>query len=514
MLYKQIKTVLKIPRHTVYTLIIYSLLLGFLSLTIPVSVQTLVNLVGVSLSIRPVISLITILFILLTAAFFVRIFQLKLVEDIQRKVFVETVLRIVAAIHRVDFNDLMKINVREKINRAFELKFLQKSVSVIFIILLDIFLQTLFCVIILAFYHPMFLVFDILLITCIVLAIFIPLRAGYDAGIKESSSIYDIVYFFEEKTAEFLSFRQRPEESSMKKADAKLCEYLDARSDFFSVVFRQHVYIGLTYIFINILLLGIGSYLIISGQLSIGQLIAAELLVNIVLLGLLKFSQYLYDCYGFLVATRKILDLLEISKKEELPSEHKRAEFKEDVRLIEIALSDGSKSTFDYTQNHFNKLSLPTKDAQTLLNAFFDDNSDEIIKINEVCLRNYTKEEISKHIHIASGIEVVAGTVLDNLCENDFSQERLKHLNELLDVFGISFLEKHFEKRIDSQTIKYNLEFDTMVVLKMNIIRAILKRPKLMILIDSYGLTNRSKDMTITQILEKLEIPTLIISIK
>ncbi|MBK2052801.1 hypothetical protein IB663_02935 [Francisella noatunensis] len=92
------------------------------------------------MSIRPVISLITILFILLTAAFFVRIFQLKLVEDIQRKIFVDEVLRVITAIYRVDFNKLDKINVREKINRAFELKFLQKSVSVIFIILLDIFL--------------------------------------------------------------------------------------------------------------------------------------------------------------------------------------------------------------------------------------------------------------------------------------------------------------------------------------------------------------------------------------
>lgn len=119
MLYRQIKTVLKIPKHTVYSLVIYSILLGFLSLTIPVSVQTLVNLVGVSLSIRPVISLI-ILFIFLKAAFFVRIFQLKLVEDIQRKVFVETVLRIISAIYKVDFNNLIRVNVREKINRAFD----------------------------------------------------------------------------------------------------------------------------------------------------------------------------------------------------------------------------------------------------------------------------------------------------------------------------------------------------------------------------------------------------------
>ncbi|MDE4967755.1 ABC transporter ATP-binding protein, partial [Francisella tularensis subsp. holarctica] len=78
MLYRHIITVLKLPKHPVYSLVIYSILLGFLSLTIPVSVQTFVNLVGVSLSIRPVISLI-ILFIFLTAAFFVSIFQLKLV---------------------------------------------------------------------------------------------------------------------------------------------------------------------------------------------------------------------------------------------------------------------------------------------------------------------------------------------------------------------------------------------------------------------------------------------------
>lgn len=513
MLYRQIKTVLKIPKHTVYSLIIYSILLGFLSLTIPVSVQTLVNLVGVSLSIRPVISLITILFIFLTAAFFVRIFQLKLVEDIQRKVFVETVLRIISAIYRVDFNDLIRINVREKINRAFELKFLQKSVSVIFIILLDIFLQTLFCVIILAFYHPMFLVFDILLITCIVLVIFIPMRAGYEAGLKESSNIYDIVYWFEERTAEFLSFRQRPEESSVKKVDAKLCNYLDARANFFSVVLRQHVYIGLTYIFINILLLGIGSYLIINGQLSIGQLIAAEILVNIVLLGLLKFGQYLYDCYGFMVAIRKILDLLEISKKDSPTSEHKNAKLETEVTSLEITLPDYQKACFDYTQNHFNNLCLSRQQTQKLLNAFFDDNSEEIIKLNNVCLSNYAKEEICNKIHIASGIEVVAGTVLDNLCENDFSQEKLKYLSELLDAFGVSFLEKYFEKKIDSQTIKYNLEFDTMVVLKMNLIRAILKQPKLLILIDSYGLTNRS-NMTITQILQKIAVPTLIISIQ
>ena len=100
----------------------------------------------------------------------------------------------------------------------------------------------------------------------------------------------------------------------------------------------------MTYIFINILLLGIDSYLIINCQLSIGQLIAAEILVNIVLLGLLKFSQYLYDYYGFMVAICKILDLLEISKKDQPASEHKTAILENQISSLEIILSTSQKS--------------------------------------------------------------------------------------------------------------------------------------------------------------------------
>ncbi|MGQ4001822.1 ABC transporter ATP-binding protein [Francisellaceae bacterium CB299] len=514
MLYKQMKMVLKIPRHTIYSLVIYSLLLGFLSLTIPVSVQTLVNLVGVSLSVRPVISLITILSILLTASFFVRIFQVKLVEQIQRKVFVETIVRVVGCIHRVDFNKLKDINVREKLNRVFELKVLQKSVSVMFMILLDIFLQTLFCVIILAFYHPMFLVFDIMLVACIFLSIFLPIRAGYETGLKESNVIYDIVGWFEEKTAEYLSFRQRPLSKSVDTVDTKLCSYLDAREDFFRVMLKQHIYIGLTYIFMNILLLGIGSYLIVNGQLSIGQLIAAELLVNIVLLGLLKFSQYLNDCYGFLVGVKKIRDLLEISQENENLSGSNIVDIDGKVNTLDINVVDDQIYSLDFSENKINNLVLPVKTAQGFLNGLFDEQAQEVIKINKICIKNYCKETVGRDIHIASGIEIIAGSVLDNLCEGEKTRERLQQLNSLLEIFELKFLEKYFDKKIDSQKIKYDLEFDTLIVLKMNVIRAILKSPKLLVLIDSYGLTKRNGDKSIIQILENLDITTLIVSIK
>lgn len=71
-----------------------------------------------------------------------------------------------------------------------------------------------------------------------------------------------------------------------------------------------------------------------------------------------------------MVAVRKILDLLEISKKDSPTSEHKNAKLETEVTSLEIALPDYQKARFDYTQNHFNNLCLTRQQAQKLLNAF------------------------------------------------------------------------------------------------------------------------------------------------
>lgn len=265
----------------------------------------------------------------------------------------------------------------------------------------------------------------------------------------------------------------------------------------------------------NILLLGIGSYLIIEGQLSIGQLIAAELLVNIVLLGLLKFSQYLNDCYGFLVGIKKIKDILDLSKNTESQSSASNiVDIKNGIKTLDINISGIQNYSLDYNQQKQHNLHLETSVAQNLLNALFDNQSQEVIKINNICIHNYSAETVGKDIHIASGIEVIAGTVLCNLCEGEHTHEKLSLLSELLQIFDIQFLERYFQKNIDSQIIKYDLLFDTLVVLKMNIIRAILKSPKLLILIDSYRLTEENGDKSIMQSLQELDINTLIVSIK
>ena len=510
----QIKGFLQIPKQTVYTLIVYSMLLGLLFLAIPVSVQTLVNMVGTTLSVRPAVSLITVLTILLLASFLVRMAQVRLVENIQRKLFVDFVFKLIPTLYNLKFSEFNTLNIREKLNRITEIKVVQKSLATIFIVLLDIFLQTLFCVIVLAFYHPLFLLFDILLISCIFVSIFVPLRSAFNAGIKESTSIYDILSWFEERSSEFTSFNQRPVAKSIEHVDNKVCKYLESRSKLFDVVFIQHIYIGFTYVFLNIVLMSMGSYLIIVGQLSIGQLIGAELLVNIVLLGLLKFSHYLDDGYGFLVGIRKMLDLLEISAPNEITSQNRSLLNVSDIDEFGINISESETYNFIFADSIFSRIQLPTNNAQSVLHAFFENDSDGILQINGIKINNYNRCSMVDSIGFVSGLEVLSGTVLDNLYDGEMTNDKMNHLNILLELFEITFLDNYFDLYIDSQRIKYNLLFDALLVLKINIIRSVMRDVKLLVIIDSCDFGNSSKGLAIDKALQKIGVPTIVIGLR
>ena len=512
MLYKQVKSVLKIPRDIIYILITYSVLLGFLYLTIPVSVQTLVNLVGASLSIRPVISLLIILFVLLTVYCFIQLVQSKLIEQLQRKVFLDLITRAFDSFYKLKLNNLTEVNVREKLNRLFEIKLLQKSVAVIFVTLLDIVLQVTFCVIVLAFYHPVFLIFDILLIVSILLAIFIPLKSGYKARHSESSEIYSIANWFQEKPSSFLSFKQSHKPDLLTNVDNQLCSYLTVRDKFFSILFRQYVYIAIIYIFINILLLGMSSYLIILGQLSIGQLIAAELLVNTVLLGLFKFRQYLYDCYDFFVSSKKFLGLLGLPKEQSENTQENNIALANDISLLDININAKQNISFDFQQESFKKINLSSKIAQEILNGFFESDDSETIKINEISINNYDKKSFIDNIYLTTGTDVIEGTILENLCEGECTPEKTKYLKQLLKIFEMDYLENIFAKNIDSQVVKYDLRLNPLVIFKINLIRAILRYSKLLIVIDTFKLLNSDDNQRIIEFLQNLEKPILVIT--
>ena len=429
MFYKNLKEILNIPKSTLYIFLVYSLFLGILSLTIPLSVQTLVNLINGTLSFRPVISLTIILFLLLSSAFIIRILQVYLVEQFEREIFVKLSLKVNTHLDNIDMRNLGTINVLNKINTFLELPMLQKSISIIFVTLLDILLQIIFCVIILAFYHPLFLAFDLILVVLLFLSIFLPFRKAYKNALDESVHKYKIIAWFEEKMKAPSFFkREQNRTSSLNVLDNHLCNYLDSRESHFKSLVRHHIYIGLTYIVINIVLLTLGSYLIIQGQLSIGQLIAAEILINVILFGMLKITYYLDDCYDFIVGAIKLKGLFDIP----VISENKTNNFRlSEIHSIQIA-DDNFTKEIDFIASNINEVSLSKFTCMNISYALMNSTQNSSFSINSIGVSNYSKTEIEDNIYLLRDVEIFNGTVLENISINELTEEELKFIQKIL----------------------------------------------------------------------------------
>ncbi|APC97208.1 ATP-binding cassette domain-containing protein [Francisella frigiditurris] len=508
MIYKQLKSLLDIPRGTVYIFFIYSILLGILSLTIPISVQTLVNLVNVSISTRPIISLTIILFVLLTTAFCIRIFQIYLVEHIERRLFVNLSVKILEKINKIRFYNFTNINVAEKVNRAFELPMLQKSVSIIFITLLDIVLQIIFCVIILGFYHPLFLTFDILLVTLVFLSLFLPFFSACKTAYAESTCKYEIVAWFEELANNPISFRQANNaDLSLKILDKHLCDYIGYRKKHFGFLLRHHIYIGITYILINIALLSLGSYLIIKGQLSIGQLIAAELLINVVLVGMLKFSYYLDDCYDFIVGAIKIKQLFEISELEKIEKLSLNVSSIDRLKILDKDI----ELNVSFKNKNIEQLVLDKESTNKICLSLLDGNKFESFSlyINDHDLSIYDQSSLNEKLILIRNIELYDAKVIENIKLGQLESFKVEFLKEVLVKLDLEYLEEIFYERIDSQIVKYKIDYNDQVILM--ILRAIMMDPKLILIVDVFYFLNTELQNKIINLLNELKIPTIII---
>ena len=504
MLYEEIKSTLKTSKQTVYTLILYSSLLGILILAIPASIQTLVNMVGSSLSIRPIMPLIITLLFLLILASFIRILRIYVIENLQRRVFINLFIGMNKHISNISLKEA-NYNLREKINRAFEIDIIQKNISSIFIGLLDMTIQILVCIIILAFYHPLFLALDIILIIMMIGVILMPFKSAYKSAIGMSNYKYKSIYWLEEQSTNLFFFKQKKaKQYALNKTDKILCDYINERKLHFKALIIQHMGISFIYAFINIALLSLGSYLVVTMQMSLGQLVAAELLVNIVLASFIKFSHYLDDLYILLVSQYKLKDFFELNN-----DSHENEINKTSINKIKTIkqIDENGKCCFDINFQKNNVININKNDmTNQLIRIFLNLDCNQNTFINNI---KYNKLNIFSSI--VKNIEIYEGTLLENCLINNYSNDRIVELLNIFDKLNLSFLKTKIDEKINSQTVKYDSKFSPNVAVKITIIRAIMSNPDILILTNCYDSLIEEEKQQIINILNEKSIPTLLI---
>ncbi|MFO0649945.1 MAG: ATP-binding cassette domain-containing protein [Polyangiales bacterium] len=296
-----------------WVVLTYAVGVGLLSLVVPIATASLVNTVSFGTMIQPLVVLTFLVLVGLSFEGLMRALQFWVVEVLQRRVFVKVALDLARRLPRVHAAAFDRASGPELVNRFFDVLTVQKTAATLLLDGLAVLLQALIGTLLLAFYHPILLAFDAVLVAGM-FVILVPLgRGAIDTSLQESKAKYAVAAWLEEIARLTHAFRGgAPADFAERRADQLSQRYLSARAAHFAIVFRQHVG-SLTFkAVLSAALLGVGGWLVIQRGLTIGQLAAAELVVTAVVAGMAKFAKQLESWYDLVTAADKLGHLTDL----------------------------------------------------------------------------------------------------------------------------------------------------------------------------------------------------------
>jgi ABC-type bacteriocin/lantibiotic exporter with double-glycine peptidase domain len=305
-------SLMKAERTDIWVVVIFALVSGLLSMTTPLAVEALVSTVAFGRFLQPVIvlSLMLLVFLLFKAA--LKAMQTWVVELIQRRLFARLAAELAWRLPRTSLNAFHDSYPPELVNRFFDVVTIQKTASGLLLDGISLILNMAVGMTVLAFYHPWLLAFDFALVL-LMLLVYLLGRGAIATSITESKCKYAMAAWFEDIARCRNTFRyDGAAEFALDRSDALIYGYLDARRRHFSVLMRQLLAILLVQALASTVLLAIGGWLVITGQLSLGQLVAAELIVAIVVDSFAKMAKHIESYYDLLTSVDKIGHLLDL----------------------------------------------------------------------------------------------------------------------------------------------------------------------------------------------------------
>ncbi len=421
---RRARQLLALDRQDIGVIVIYGVALGLLSLAVPVAVQSLVNTVAFGSLIQPLAVLTVLLAVALIGAAILRALQVRVAEMLQRRLFVRMVTEIGGRLARVSPRALREANGPELLNRFFDVFTTQKSVASLLLGGVDAVLIALVGLLVLAFYHPALLAFDLMLILGAALVL-IPLgRGGTGTSIAESKAKYAVVGWLEEMARHPLSFKLAGGEQLAQAQVERLAgSYLDQRDRHFRVVFRQVVGALSIEVIASVALLAVGGLLVIERQLSIGQLVAAELIVTAVVASIAKLGGKVETFYDLVAAVDKLGEILDLPLERQdgvdLPLDDSEASglLLDDVRVdsrlgvrplsISMKLAPGERVAMTGGSEW---------EASSIVDSIFGLSvPNGVIEVDGHDVRDLALRELRSRIALVRGAEILPGCVLDNL---------------------------------------------------------------------------------------------------
>lgn len=492
----RLNQVLQPQRKDITAVYMFAILAGAVQLSLPLGIQSIISFVmagSISTSIVVLIGMV-VFGVFINGLLQVR--QLQIIEKVTQKLFVRYSIEYSDRIPKLNIEKLDKQYLPEMVNRYFDSISLQKGLDKLLIDIPASIIQVLLGLLLLAFYHPVFIAFGLILILIVVTIIRYTTPKGLDAAMSASNYKYGVAAWLQEVARTIKSFKYTKGTSlHIKKTDELVSSYLGSRTSYFKILLTQFWSLISFKIIITAAMLIIGSYLLVNQQINVGQFIAADIVIIAIIASIEKLITNLSAVYDAVVSVEKLSTITEaeIEKSGGLNLATKNEGVSLEFNQVSFAYSDEPP----VLENLQLKLS-PGEVAQIsgssgsgkstmlrLLTGAFTNFKGNIL-IDEVPVSNYTIESLRSNTGILLGSQdIFQGSLWQNITMGN-EAITLEEVTKLAKLTGLDKYVQSCKNGYDSIMQPVGNKLSNTVRKNILLMRALLGRHRLLLLEEPF----------------------------
>ncbi|WP_418639317.1 peptidase domain-containing ABC transporter [Winogradskyella sp.] len=485
---------LKLEKRDVRQVIYYAIFSGFLALTLPLGIQAIINLIqGAQVSTSWIV---LVILVTIGVAFvgILQLMQMRIIETIQQRIFTRASFEFTYRFPKFKMNELRDNYPPELANRFFDTLNIQKGLAKILVDIPAAILQIVFALILLSFYHPFFIAFGFLLLILIFIVFKFTAKKGMDTSLMESKSKYKVAHWIQEVARAVVSFKLSGKTNlALSKNDELVNDYLIARESHFRILVIQFIQMIGFKVVVTAGLLLIGGLLVLNQEMNIGQFVAAEIIILLVIASVEKLILGLESFYDVLTSLEKMGQIVD---KELEIQDGDKPEFKDnfDIELDNVSFRVPNKE--DDILSHVSLKVKPKsrllvkgesgagKSSLLRLIAGVIEPTKGKVYLDKFMLSNINLNHYRSHLGLSLEDETpFEGTIRENITfgNPEISDEQLMWAIENVGLY--QFI-KESPKGLNTVLYPEGRQISYTIAKKIVLARAIVDKPKVLILED------------------------------